>query len=55
MKTQIRKSCFETNSSSMHAIVITNSKPDTEYIEYRSLNFIKIFHPYFIYIDNQNI
>lgn len=37
MKTQIRKSCFETNSSSMHAIVITNSKPDTEYIG--SLNF----------------
>ena len=39
MKTQIRKSCFETNSSSMHAIVITNSKPDTEYIESHSLNF----------------
>ena len=37
MKIQIRKSCFETNSSSMHAIVITNSKPDTEYIG--SLNF----------------
>ena len=39
MKTQIRKSCFETNSSSMHAIVITNTKPDTEYLEYRTLRF----------------
>ena len=39
MKIQIRKSCFETNSSSMHAIVVTNSKPDTEYLEYRTLEF----------------
>lgn len=39
MKVQIRKSCFETNSSSMHAIVITNNKPNKDYIEYCSLNF----------------
>lgn len=39
MKIQIRKSCFETNSSSMHAIVVTNSKPDTEYLECRTLRF----------------
>lgn len=34
MKTQIRKSCFETNSSSMHAIVITKDKPENIYTGY---------------------
>ena len=34
MKTQIRKSCFETNSSSMHAIVITNKEPKEIYTGY---------------------
>jgi len=39
MKQQIRKNIFETNSSSMHAIVVTNSKPDTEDFKYRTLEF----------------
>ncbi len=34
MKTQIRKGCFETNSSSMHAIVITKDKPENIYTGY---------------------
>lgn len=37
MKTQIRKSCFETNSSSMHAIVISK-----EQVQKDSIN---IYHP----------
>lgn len=39
MKIQIRKSCFETNSSSMHAIVVTSKAPKTEYLEYDSIEF----------------
>lgn len=39
MKTQIRKCCFETNSSSMHAIAITSKRPKIDCAEYESIEF----------------
>lgn len=39
MKKQIRKSIFETNSSSMHAITVTSKPGKTEYLKYHSIDF----------------
>lgn len=40
MKTQIRNSIFETNSSSMHAIVVTGKKPHVYKPEWEQVEFV---------------